>query len=73
MVLARDDLRRYAEQQQNQHDLVGPNFVKLPAFWIDKPTIWFAQVEAQFALADITAKLTKYNHENFAIGRPCGS
>ncbi|CAB0038664.1 unnamed protein product [Trichogramma brassicae] len=36
--------------------------VKLPAFRMDKPAIWFAQVEAQFALADVTVELTKYYH-----------
>uniref|UniRef100_A0ABD2WHC7 DUF7041 domain-containing protein n=1 Tax=Trichogramma kaykai TaxID=54128 RepID=A0ABD2WHC7_9HYME len=36
--------------------------VKLPAFWMDKPAIWFAQAEAKFALADVTVELTKYYH-----------
>ncbi|CAB0028412.1 unnamed protein product [Trichogramma brassicae] len=36
--------------------------VKLSAFWMDKPAIWFAQAEAQFALADVTVELTKYYH-----------
>ena len=36
--------------------------MKLPAFWLDKPTIWFAQAEAQFALAYINTELTKYYH-----------
>ena len=36
--------------------------MKLPAFRLDKPTIWFAQDEAQFSLADITTELTKYYH-----------
>ena len=44
-----------------------PNYVnrvavKLSAFWLDKPTIWFAQAEAQFALANINTELTKYYH-----------
>ena len=28
--------------------------VKLPPFWNDKTTLWFAQAEAQFALRNIT-------------------
>lgn len=36
--------------------------VKLPAFWPDKPIIWFAQVEAQFKLAGITADDTMFNY-----------
>jgi hypothetical protein len=36
--------------------------VKLPAFWPAKPLVWFAQVEAQFTLANIRRSETKYNH-----------
>lgn len=34
--------------------------VRVPPFWIEKPGLWFAQLEAQFALANITADTTKY-------------
>ena len=36
--------------------------VKLPPFWSDKTTLWFAQAEAQFALRSITEQKTKFNH-----------
>lgn len=36
--------------------------VKLPTFWVDKPAIWFAQVEAQFQIANIVCDTTKYNY-----------
>ncbi|GBO35997.1 Transposon Ty3-I Gag-Pol polyprotein, partial [Araneus ventricosus] len=36
--------------------------VKIPPFWIDKPEIWFYQVEAQFKISDITAEETKFNY-----------
>lgn len=36
--------------------------VKLPTFWADKPAIWFAQVEAQFQIANIVLDATKYNY-----------
>ncbi|XP_023314763.1 uncharacterized protein LOC111693661 [Trichogramma pretiosum] len=36
--------------------------VRLPTFWLDKPAVWFAQAEAQFALDNITTELTKYYH-----------
>lgn len=36
--------------------------VKLPTFWTDKPAIWFAQVEAQFEIANIVGDTTKYNY-----------
>lgn len=36
--------------------------VKLPPFWLDKPSVWFGQVEAQFEIAGITQDRTKYNY-----------
>lgn len=36
--------------------------VKFPPFWPDKPSIWFAQVDAQFRIAGITNELTKFYH-----------
>ncbi|XP_037958891.1 uncharacterized protein LOC119688281 [Teleopsis dalmanni] len=35
--------------------------VKVPPFWHERPEIWFAQIEAQFAVADITNDATKFN------------
>lgn len=34
--------------------------VRVPTFWPDKPAVWFAQVEAQFTLSNITSDSTKY-------------
>lgn len=36
--------------------------VKVPPFWADRPALWFAQIEAQFALAGITVDETKFFH-----------
>ncbi|GBM21292.1 hypothetical protein AVEN_149874-1 [Araneus ventricosus] len=36
--------------------------VKFPPFWIDKPEIWFYQVEAQFKISGISAEETKFNY-----------
>lgn len=36
--------------------------VKMPPFWTDKPAVWFAQVEAQFAIAGITSDTTMFNY-----------
>lgn len=36
--------------------------VKIPPFWPDKPTLWFAQLDAQFALAKISSDETKFYH-----------
>lgn len=34
--------------------------VRVAPFWPDKPNIWFAQVEGQFAISNITADATKF-------------
>ncbi|XP_072949890.1 uncharacterized protein [Epargyreus clarus] len=36
--------------------------VKIPPFWPEKPTIWFAQVEGQFKIANIVDDETKFHH-----------
>lgn len=36
--------------------------VKVPPFWPDKPALWFAQLDGQFTLANITADTTKFYH-----------
>lgn len=36
--------------------------VKLPEFWKADPTMWFAQAEAQFALAGVVQDVTKFYH-----------
>lgn len=35
---------------------------KLAPFWLDRPAAWFAHIEAQFALSQITVDETKYNY-----------
>ncbi|XP_035228620.1 uncharacterized protein LOC118200760 [Stegodyphus dumicola] len=41
--------------------------VKPPPFWKVNPTLWFAQLEAQFDIAGITVDSTKFNHVISAI------
>uniref|UniRef100_A0ABD2W8E8 DUF7041 domain-containing protein n=1 Tax=Trichogramma kaykai TaxID=54128 RepID=A0ABD2W8E8_9HYME len=36
--------------------------VKLPAFWPDRPSLWFAQADSQFILSDITVESTKFHY-----------
>ncbi|XP_072948060.1 uncharacterized protein [Epargyreus clarus] len=36
--------------------------VRMPPFYPDKPGLWFAQLESQFVLANITVDSTKYHH-----------
>ena len=36
--------------------------VKVPLFWPKEPALWFAQIEAQFSLNNITQDSTKYHY-----------
>lgn len=36
--------------------------VKVPPFWADKPSLWFAQLDGQFLLGKITSDSTKFYH-----------
>lgn len=36
--------------------------VRVPPFYPEKPALWFAQLESQFALANITTDTTKYHY-----------
>lgn len=36
--------------------------VRVPAFWPEKPAVWFAQIESQFAISNITTDATKFNY-----------
>lgn len=50
------------EQSEHKHPAVDSIRVKVPPFWPDDPELWFAQLEGQFALANITVDSTKYNY-----------
>ena len=50
-----------ATQSQSQVLAAGVS-IKLPPYWPDDPTIWFAQVEVQFVTRGITSEQTKYSH-----------
>lgn len=57
-----------AQLQQHQANQPAPSAnvfkvsVKLPAFWTEKPNVWFAQADEQFRLASITSETTMYSH-----------
>jgi hypothetical protein len=58
------------QKETNQYDISITNSpvpteisriaVWLPPFWAERPAIWFAQSEAQFILASISSKQTKF-------------
>lgn len=43
--------------------------VKLPPFWMNRPSLWFARVEAQFKLRKITTEDTKFYHTMSALSQ----
>lgn len=53
-----------ADAANNQISRVA---VKPAPFWKANPTLWFARLEAQFALADVTVDSTKFNYVITAI------
>jgi hypothetical protein len=34
--------------------------IRVPTFWPEKPGVWFAELEGQFALSNITLDATKF-------------
>ncbi|XP_076660307.1 uncharacterized protein LOC143363628 [Halictus rubicundus] len=50
-----------AEPNVEEYD-VNKVSIKIPPFWVDKPEIWFYQVEAQFQIGNITQEDTKFNY-----------
>lgn len=44
-----------------QNERVNTVQIKIPPFWKADPALWFIQIEAQFATANIRADLSKYN------------
>lgn len=62
-----DPPRRHREKRvSTAPTLTSPDIHKVgvrpTTFWPDKPAVWFAQLEGQFALAGVTQDSTKYYH-----------
>ena len=54
-----NDAEKSMENSTPSHDVFRVG-VRVPPFWPEKPEIWFAQVEGQFAISNITADTTKF-------------
>jgi hypothetical protein len=48
------------EQPPDSSSVVNRVGIRLPPFWPEKPAVWFAQLEGQFALSNITQDATKF-------------
>ena len=55
------------ESTQTDSATIARVSVKPPPFWRPNPTLWFAQLEAQFTISGITADITKFNHVVSAV------
>ncbi|KAJ8017999.1 hypothetical protein HOLleu_44254 [Holothuria leucospilota] len=55
-----DDQGTSKKQGQDVNPNLAAVSIKLPPFWPKDPTIWFAQVEAQFTTRGITSQSTKF-------------
>ena len=69
--IARNLSRSAMDGEGSSHDipdasealsLNAASLVKLPPFWKDNPSLWFAQVEAAFAISRITSDETKFRY-----------
>lgn len=49
------------ESPNGKSDVCGVS-IKIPQFWVEKPEMWFFQVEAQFNICNISAEQTKFNY-----------
>lgn len=56
-----------SETPENNPSNISRVAVKPPPFWKPNPTLWFAQLEAQFDISGITLDSTKFNHAISAI------
>lgn len=62
-ALRQENARLAALQaQQNPTASVNRVAVKLPPFWAERPSLWFSQVDSQFAISGITSEETKFNY-----------
>ncbi|GBM63117.1 hypothetical protein AVEN_68565-1 [Araneus ventricosus] len=49
-------------ESSNSYADVSAVAIKTPAFWREKPELWFAQLEYQFTLGNISVDSTKFHY-----------
>ena len=62
VIIMLQDTDPSARPEQPPDSTFGINRVgiRVPPFWPEKPALWFAQLEGQFALSNITQDATKF-------------
>jgi hypothetical protein len=62
VIITQQDTDSSARPGQPPDSTFGINRVgiRVPPFWPEKPAVWFAQLEGQFALPNITQDATKF-------------
>lgn len=60
-ILNVPNAQNIALQNAQPNNNVNAVKIRVPPFWKNDPQLWFLQLEAQFALSNIVADLTKYN------------
>ncbi|UYV73857.1 hypothetical protein LAZ67_11001152 [Cordylochernes scorpioides] len=59
------ELARRTDKMKSEESEIVETYkvnIKLPPFWIERPDIWFHQVEAQFLINGIKTENTKFNY-----------
>ena len=62
LVTIRRDMNTQETPDSSEGGHIHRPAVRLPPIWPVMPSLWFAQAEAQFALACITSERTKFNY-----------
>ena len=62
-------MKRVVSPSGDPPTFLPPHQLRTPAFWPEKPAIWFAQVECQFFLNGITDDATRFYHISSKLDR----
>ncbi|XP_037930999.1 uncharacterized protein LOC119665822 [Teleopsis dalmanni] len=61
MSVENENAASLGQQREDSAPVVNRVSVKVPPFWHERPEIWFAQIEAQFAVAGVCNDMTRFN------------
>lgn len=61
------DRTENSDSTENSEPQISRVAIKPPPFWKKNPNLWFAQLESQFSLSNITNDTTKFHHVVAAV------